>query len=324
VGKSFVFNGTQWESLTPDSSGLSVDLIANVTVPITAPAPIIDGVQPVDGMWILLAKQKDYTENGVYVVYGGFLQILPNALIDVGTIIVATEGEKLKGANYTCFYMGAEKWAPGVETSWHDMQYLTNVAAITKVAVKYVSLTNISGAWGPQGLRVVIGTVPVTLTPGDRVLLVGETNASYNGIWNAATGIWPRAEDMSGIGDLMVGTTVTAMDGYLKKTQWSCGQIGITPWRPGVTSKWFSDTSLSYSTGDLLFSITSLSHTVVHMLGTKDVAVQVYNVYTGETIAVDVERIDGRSLTVTIVPESLRPGETVTARVMVTSTYDRT
>jgi hypothetical protein len=73
----------------------------------------------------------------------------------------------------------------------------TNVKAIGalnapgKQACRVVSLTNINTA--TAGLAVIDG---VTLVAGDRVLLVGQTTATQNGIWIVASGPWTIAADL--------------------------------------------------------------------------------------------------------------------------------
>jgi hypothetical protein len=132
LGKAFVFNGNKWEEIGTDAAGMAVDLISDV--PTAYDATVIDGVTLAPGMRVLLAKQTLYKENGIYLyTIDGILDILPDALINAGTTVVAIDGVKLRGSNFVCFYIGARPWVPlTTETAWHDMQYLTTVAAIAK------------------------------------------------------------------------------------------------------------------------------------------------------------------------------------------------
>lgn len=322
MGRSFIFNGVNWESMTSDSSGLAVDLISKYPVDLNSDVTTIDGVDVADGMTVLLAKQTEYLENGVYQVMSNRLTIMAEYLINVGTIVVATEGMELKGSNWVCFYMGGTSWTPGVETAWHDMRYLAHVAAIAKVPVRFAMTRNVGPNGVPAGLQLPIGSPPLSLTDGDRILLTAQSDQTYNGIWNAHAGPWTRAEDMSVIGDLIVGTQVNVTSGYLKKTSWTCGQIGTMPWRPGVINTWYSDTSLTHVSGDIQLSVDNLSASIIHLMGTTDVSVQVYDVDTKETVAVKVLRRDLNVVEIEAFRESFDPiSEIVTVRVIVSSSY---
>ncbi len=62
----------------------------------------------------------------------------------------------------------------------------------TKVSVKAATSTNINIA--TNGLTAIDGYTPVA---GDRILLLGQTTASQNGIWLAQSGAWTRPTDFA-------------------------------------------------------------------------------------------------------------------------------
>jgi hypothetical protein len=73
----------------------------------------------------------------------------------------------------------------------------TNIHA----SVRTVSTYNIS----LSGIQTIDG---VTLSAGDRVLVNGQTNAAYNGVYIVASGAWARASDANSILELVPGFTV--------------------------------------------------------------------------------------------------------------------
>jgi len=74
-----------------------------------------------------------------------------------------------------------------------------------KETVKAAATTNIVMSGAPQTIDgVVVGD-------GDRVLVMGQTNAADNGIYIASTGIWARADDMDSVG------SPEEFDGFLIK-----------------------------------------------------------------------------------------------------------
>lgn len=70
------------------------------------------------------------------------------------------------------------------------------------VAVALVNLT-LSGEQTVNGVAVVAG---------DRVLVIGQTNATENGIYDASSSAWARAADWDGNRDVVSGTFVTVAD----------------------------------------------------------------------------------------------------------------
>lgn len=85
-------------------------------------------------------------------------------------------------------------------TSTDRLQGLTTSLAV-KPPCRTVSTANIT----LSGLQTVN---TVALAEGDRVLVIGQTNATKNGIYNASTSDWQRAKDFDGNRDVVQGTIV--------------------------------------------------------------------------------------------------------------------
>lgn len=72
-----------------------------------------------------------------------------------------------------------------------------------------------------SGFQTIDG---VTLADGDanlRVLLTGQTDASENGIYVAASGLWSRAKDWNGTGDVVTGTRIFVHSGSSNAGTWA-------------------------------------------------------------------------------------------------------
>lgn len=80
----------------------------------------------------------------------------------------------------------------------------------TSVAVKAPCLTVATSNITLSGLQTISG---VTVAEDDRVLVMAQTDATENGIYNASTGAWQRAKDFDGNRDVVKGTLVILNDG---------------------------------------------------------------------------------------------------------------
>jgi hypothetical protein len=89
----------------------------------------------------------------------------------------------------------------------------------SKPSVRLLSNANI----GLTGLAAIDGVTPVA---NDRVLAVGQTTASQNGVYVAAAGAWTRAVDADATGELTPGATWFVEEGT---------SFGATTWRQGGT-----------------------------------------------------------------------------------------
>lgn len=206
------------------------------------------------------------------------------------------------------------------EYSWVLGQLQASAAGIdSKQSVVAVATTNISAL---TALQTIDG---ITLTAGQRVLLVGQTTASQNGPYVAAAGAWSRDTDtvtpqafffveqgttyggsqwkVSTTGAITLGTTALTIVQFGASAAYTAGNglqlLGGTfsvllPASSGLVA---SGSGLSIDTTLVArkFSVTvgdgaATSIAVTHSLGTKDVQVQVYDVATFDTVECDVVR----------------------------------
>lgn len=88
--------------------------------------------------------------------------------------------------------------------AWWDAQYDSTVEGTSNIAVpaRVISTANINTL---VGLQTIDG---VTVSAGDRVLLVGQTVPQFNGIYIASVGGWSRSSDV-----LVNGLTIGVTDG---------------------------------------------------------------------------------------------------------------
>ena len=94
------------------------------------------------------------------------------------------------------------------EYSWVLGQVQSAAAGISsKDPVIVVSVANIATL---SGLPTVDG---VTLTAGQRILLVGQTTASQNGVYNVAAGTWTRSTVEGSTGEMDLGATWLVLQG---------------------------------------------------------------------------------------------------------------
>lgn len=91
----------------------------------------------------------------------------------------------------------------------------------SKPSVRVVSTSNLT----LSGLQTIDG---VTLSVGDRVLAVGQTTASQNGVYSVASGVWSRATDADQTGEITPGAFWYVEEGSAFKTsQWRCNNTGV-------------------------------------------------------------------------------------------------
>ncbi len=143
-----------------------------------------------------------------------------------------------------------------------NKQQLDAVAAIANAAatgiavkspVRVVSTTNIT----LSGLQTI---ETVTLVAGDRVLVVGQTTASANGIYVAASGAWVRSTDADQNGELAPGTLVTVTAGATNQdTLW--GLISDAAITIGTTSQTWG--KILSSTGEVTIAGNGIDKTGV-------------------------------------------------------------
>lgn len=214
------------------------------------------------------------------------------------TAAVALNAQKITGL--------ADGTAATDAATYGQLQSIAN-GTDWKNSVRVLSNTNVAAL---SGLLTIDG---VTLVNGDRVALVGQTTASANGIYVAATGAWSRSTDADGANEITPGMAFFVEEGTTyADSQWRLTTNGTIT--VGTTSLSFGQigagTSYTAGTGITLagsvFSIdaavvtrkyaanigdgSATSITVTHGLNTLDVQVQVVLVSTGETVECDVTR----------------------------------
>ena len=133
---------------------------------------------------------------------------------------------------------------------------------------------------------------------------------SYDATTGLFTAAQPAYSDISGTPNLSVyallaGATFSgavavpsiSITGTLTDGSSSVGTNGQYLSSTGSATKWVSPPVTSYATtiGDGV----TLAYTITHNLGTEDIAVEVYNISTGETDIVDVDRTSTNAITVT-------------------------
>ncbi len=125
----------------------------------------------------------------------------------------------------------------GATKNYVDNQIQLSAAGIaSKAPVIAVSTANISSL---SGLPTVDG---VTLTAGQRLLLVGQTTASQNGVWLVASGSWTRPTDDGATAELTTNALWMVSQGTAyAKTQWMLSTTGtITPGTTALTINQYS------------------------------------------------------------------------------------
>ncbi len=89
-----------------------------------------------------------------------------------------------------------------------QVQAIAEGLAVTKEAVAVCADTNIDITTG--GLLTIDG---YTVSAGDRVLVKGQTDATENGIYDAASGAWSRSLDADTQAELKPASTVRVLNG---------------------------------------------------------------------------------------------------------------
>lgn len=113
----------------------------------------------------------------------------------------------------------------------------------SKPSARVVATANIT----LSGTQTIDG---VSVVAGNRVLAVGQTTASQNGVYVAASGAWARATDADQTGELTPGSFWFVEEGTTNgKTQWRCNNTGaITLGTTAITIVQFG-AATSYTNG---------------------------------------------------------------------------
>lgn len=310
--------GTTGITSTPASFNGS----ANVTIAVTAvPASLITGTLPVanggTGATSLTGLLKG---NGT----GAFTAAVP------GTDYLPMSGGSLTGplllaANPTTNLGAATK-------QYVDSAIQSSTAGLfIKSPAVVVALSNIT----LSGLQTIDG---VSLTAGQRVLVIGQTNGANNGIYVVASGAWSLASD-SVNGELVTGTLIFVSQGtayagtqwYLQTTgtitvgttvqvwvQFAASHVytngngialignafSVTPTPSGGLTVSASGvavdaTLVAFKASATIGDGSSLTYVVTHNLGTLDVMVSVRNLSTGDVVIAGVNAATINTVTIT-------------------------
>lgn len=137
-----------------------------------------------------------------------------------------------------------------------------SMGLVGNVAMKAPCKVATTGNITLSGLQIVDG---VQLVDDDRVLVVNQTTQTENGIYNADSGDWTRAQDCDGVNDLVEGTLVFVNPGGTNTggSEWRVSTTGTIT--IGSTAIVFSRQSSSYvvrtsqtaTAGQTLFNLSS-------------------------------------------------------------------
>lgn len=181
---AFIWNGTAWRPT--DAAGLTDGSIPNAALT-TNPLSRANhtGTQLAATVSDLAATVKAYSLD-MFASPAANLNINNKLLNNVATGVAGTDATNLAQVNAAITAA---------------IQGITSI----KTPVRVVATTNVA----LTGLQTIDG---VTLIAGDRVLLVGQTTATQNNIYVAASGAWSVALDAA-TGDIAEGTQVLVEEG---------------------------------------------------------------------------------------------------------------
>jgi hypothetical protein len=232
--------GASNESITDSATGSykePVRVVATTNLTLSG-LQTVDGVTLAENDRILLTNQTPTSANGIYIAsFTTWIRALdantsakvpPNMVVAVreGTVnadtvwMVTSNGPiNLDGAPLLFAQSGGLRGAivpipidatnaafAGSNSRWAPVDHVHAVTGPYKNTVRVVSTSNL----GLSGIVTVDG---VTLTSLDRVLAVGQTTASANGIYIAQSGAWVRAGDADVSAKVPTGTVVPVSEG---------------------------------------------------------------------------------------------------------------
>lgn len=150
----------------------------------------------------------------------------------------------------------------------------------------------------------------ITTVAGDRILLFGQTTASQNGPWVAASGAWTRPTDWDATSDISFGASFLVREGatnadkqFTLTTDGAIvvGTTAVAFAQTGAGTTYVQGTGISISGSTIAIDTTvvvrkyaanigdgtATSFTLTHNFGTLDVQVTVRLISTGEQVLVD-------------------------------------
>ena len=71
-----------------------------------------------------------------------------------------------------------------------------------------------------SGFQTIDGVTPVATDTNLRILVMGQTDATTNGIYVMQASLWLRDQDMDGAGDIVQGTQIPVAEGNANQGMW--------------------------------------------------------------------------------------------------------
>ena len=204
------------------------------------------------------------------------------------------------------------------------------IAGVIKAPVRVVAATNQPGVYDDNDMTLTYGANgalvidSITLAPGDRVLIAGQTSGTQNGIYvvtdaggAAAPAVLTRASDFDEDSKIPIGVRIDVDTGTLfANTTWKLNTGGTIIL--DTTELEFVRVTPSVGTAKAATTITGdglrTAFNFEHDLGTTDIAVTVRNVATNLEVIVDWLPVDADSVEVQF---AVAPLNTMAFRIVV-------
>ena len=174
----------------------------------------------------------------------------------LNTFAVPTGNIAMSGYTLTGLNTGPSAAGQAAEYSWVIAQIQSAAAGIaSKPPVQCIA----TGSITLSGLQTIDG---YTTLANDRVLVAGQTPATANGVYNAASGAWTRVvDDGSAPGEIEPGAMWLVINGGTNGgTQWRCSNTGtITIGTTNITLVQFSAASVFTAGNGLMLTGSAFS-----------------------------------------------------------------
>ena len=205
------------------------------------------------------------------------------------------------------------------------------VAGKVKAPVRVVSVSNLAGTYDPSTKTFTMGAVGqliidgVPLDVGDRLLSVGQTNGTENGIFVITVAgdltteaAFIRADDFDEDEEIFTGVTIGVNSGTLfGGSNWKLTTAGTIIL--DSTALEFIQVNVAVGVSKYAETITGDSATdeweIVHNLNTTDISVSVWNMVTNGPVLTDITINDANTITVSFA-KTLTPAQVYRVVVM--------
>lgn len=212
-----------------------------------------------------------------------------------------------------------------------NVKWVTDyVAGKVKAPVRAASAANISGTYnagsttltaGATGAAIIDGA---TLALNDRVLLIGQTDATQNGIYTLTTfgdvgaaAVYTRADDFNASGKIYSGVRIAVNEGDIYADKdfrlITDGVIVLD----STALEFILDsvpTGVEKYAETIVGDNTTTTFTINHGLGTSDATIAIRDLVTGDDVFTDTAVVDNNSITLTF---SMAPASSKNYRVIV-------